>query len=507
MPCISIIVPIYNVAPYLDKCICSILEQTYRKLEIILVDDGSTDSSGDICDMYARKDERIHVIHKENGGLVSARKAGILVSTGEYVGYVDGDDWIEPDMYETMLQLMLQYEADMVTTNYFKESDNSCIISKDRIPCGCYDKRQLIPQMLCDKDFNECNLSPYIWSKLFRKELLQNIQLDVDNDINFGEDVAVSYPYILKCEKIVIDEYSGYHYMQRTDSIVNSRKCDELYCNMMLISYLEKVFGNTGYSKVLLPALNQYTKTLMLLRDISYFDDRDAKLILSPFGGIGKTDKIIIYGAGKMGQNIYRYLNTFQGIDILAWLDKEACTYQKWGMPIQEPERIKDYSDIGYKVIIAINNRKTATAVKKYLLSQGVEEKRIHWLLEAFVQDRRNVFEMCAHKKIAICGFRKNGKKLYETLVKNGYYVPYIIEPNYQALNGLQSLEKEAGAELLIVGFDKGEKFYKKAEVILVSDDMDFRFVRETMKIAGISVQILPQNKEKIVCSRIAKQT
>ena len=91
--------------------------------------------------------------------------------------------------------------------------------------------------------------------------------------------------------------------------------------------------------------------------------------------------------------------------------------------------------------------------------------------------------------------------------MKNGYYVPYIIEPNYQALNGLQGLEKEASAELLIVGFDKGEEFYKKAEVILVSDDMDFRFVRETMKIAGISVQILPQNKEKIICSRIVKQT
>ena len=97
---ISVIVPIYNVKEYLDKCISSICNQTYKNLEIILVDDGSTDGSATICDAFAKKDDRIVVIHKENGGLTSTRKAGVNIATGKYIGFVDGDDWIDEDMYE-----------------------------------------------------------------------------------------------------------------------------------------------------------------------------------------------------------------------------------------------------------------------------------------------------------------------------------------------------------------------------------------------------------------------
>lgn len=99
---ISVIVPIYNVAVYLEQCMESILRQTYTELEIILVDDGSTDGCYQICEEYKKKDSRVVVLHKENGGLVSARKAGIQAATGNYIAWVDGDDWIEPDMYERM---------------------------------------------------------------------------------------------------------------------------------------------------------------------------------------------------------------------------------------------------------------------------------------------------------------------------------------------------------------------------------------------------------------------
>ena len=101
---ISVIVPVYNVEQYLDRCVCSILNQTYQNLEIILVDDGATDSSGRMCDEYAKRDERIKVVHKQNGGLSDARNAGLAAATGEYIGYVDSDDWIEPDMYEKMYE-------------------------------------------------------------------------------------------------------------------------------------------------------------------------------------------------------------------------------------------------------------------------------------------------------------------------------------------------------------------------------------------------------------------
>ena len=113
-PKISIIVPIYNVEDYLPRCIESICQQTYKNLEIILVNDGSTDNSSNICNLYAQKDDRILVIHKQNGGLVTARKEGLRVSSGDFVGFVDGDDYIEPDMYDNLLRVILDKHADVV---------------------------------------------------------------------------------------------------------------------------------------------------------------------------------------------------------------------------------------------------------------------------------------------------------------------------------------------------------------------------------------------------------
>lgn len=492
----SVIVPIYNVAPFLDKCISSIIRQTYKELEIILVDDGSTDTSGDICDMYAKKDTRICVIHKKNGGLVSARKAGISIATGEYVGYVDGDDWIEPYMYETMLQLMLQYQADMVETNHFKEVENDSIVSKVKLPYGCYDSQQLVPQMLCDMDFNECNLSPYVWSKLFKKNLLQRIQLDVDNAISLGEDAAVSYPYVLLSEKVVVADYAGYHYVQRKDSIVNSRKCDELYRNMILLFYLLKKFVCYDGRDSLLHSLHQYAKILMLLRDVSYFDNRDSNIILSAFGGISREEKVIIYGAGKLGQNVYGYLSTFQDLEILSWLDREADTLKKWGFATETPEKIKSCIDKDCKIIIAIINRKAVTEVKKYLLSNGIDENRVLWLTEDFIQNAKSIFEMCEYRRIAICGFGKCGMALFKRLEKAGYVIPYVIEQDCHTIDEFDKIGKEMKQKVELVGLDKDVDFYKKADILIVSDDLDYESSCEKLKMNAFPIQIFPQNIE-----------
>ena len=119
---LSIIVPVYNVCDYLKDCIDSILAQSFTDFELILVDDGSTDGSGEICDEYVKRDSRIRVIHKGNGGVVSARKAGVAAAKGLYVGYVDGDDWIESDMYEKMVHYMREYDCDLVMCDIVHES-------------------------------------------------------------------------------------------------------------------------------------------------------------------------------------------------------------------------------------------------------------------------------------------------------------------------------------------------------------------------------------------------
>ena len=126
-PLISVIVPIYNVAPYLHECIDSIINQTYKNIEVILVDDGSTDNSGKICDEYAKKDRRMVVIHQENQGVNLARTNGLNIAKGDYIGYVDGDDWIEPEMYEHLLNKILETDADFIDSGLIKQDKNKKI--------------------------------------------------------------------------------------------------------------------------------------------------------------------------------------------------------------------------------------------------------------------------------------------------------------------------------------------------------------------------------------------
>ena len=138
---ISIIVPVYNIEQYIEQCVLSIRNQTYKNIEIILIDDGSTDGSGNICDKLAEGDQRIKVIHKKNGGLATARKDGVNSAKGKYIGFVDGDDWIEPNMYESLYNFAIENDAQMVTSAGYREYPGvrGKNILRDGLPQGLYD--------------------------------------------------------------------------------------------------------------------------------------------------------------------------------------------------------------------------------------------------------------------------------------------------------------------------------------------------------------------------------
>ena len=187
---ISIIVPIYNIRQYLDKCLSSIITQSYQNLEIILVEDGSTDESGIICDKYAECDRRIKVIHKQNGGLVSARKEGIKAAAGTYIGFVDGDDFIEPEMYEMLVRSIEEMQVDFVHSGYFKNDGQNLSVKsrekylfKDRKSREAFIKRQIL-----DPTDNQ-SVSPSIWSKLFRRDFLKEVYMGMQDNLSYGEDL------------------------------------------------------------------------------------------------------------------------------------------------------------------------------------------------------------------------------------------------------------------------------------------------------------------------------
>lgn len=210
-PKISVIVPVYKVEPYLRKCLDSIVDQTYENLEIILVDDGSPDNCGAICDEYAAWDERIRVIHQKNGGLSAARNAGLRIATGNYLGFVDSDDWVEPKMFEELFQGLTQAQADIAVCGRYEEYKDHQIAytwSKTQV----MDREEALGELLCNN-----KLQNLVWDKLYRQDLFKGIWFPEGKTF---EDMAVMHLLFLRACRVVCLPGAMYHYLQRPDSIV-----------------------------------------------------------------------------------------------------------------------------------------------------------------------------------------------------------------------------------------------------------------------------------------------
>ena len=202
----SVIVPIYNVEPYLRQCVESILGQTCSDFELILVDDGSPDNCPAICDEYAARDERVRVIHKPNGGLVSARQAGLEIARGEYVVPVDSDDYVKPQMLQRAKELLQRDDSDMVIFGIEFFTDDSRRTLHEAMPEGLYEKNAiretLYPNILMAPDMT--HMFYYVWGKVFRRRLYAPCQRRVDPRISMGEDVTCLMPIYMAAEKITV---------------------------------------------------------------------------------------------------------------------------------------------------------------------------------------------------------------------------------------------------------------------------------------------------------------
>ena len=165
---ISIIISVYNGDTYLDRCLNSITSQTYRNLEIILINDGSTDGSGRICDVWASKDPRIKILHTINQGVAAARNYGLHVASGEYIGFADADDWAEPDMFKELVDSLEQYDADIAICGFEKKWPDHSVLKVSKSLC-CYTKEEALYELILDR-----NMQSYLWNKLFRRKCIPN---------------------------------------------------------------------------------------------------------------------------------------------------------------------------------------------------------------------------------------------------------------------------------------------------------------------------------------------
>lgn len=210
-PKISVIIPVYNVEPYLRRCIDSVIGQTYTNLEIILVDDGSTDNCGAICDEYAARDDRIQVLHRENGGVSAARNAGLVAAGGEWVGFVDADDYIEPDMYEYMLALAGESGADIAQCGFFMEEGGASWLH------FCRDENLVLPDGAASFSQEEWKqIGNSASNKLYRAEALRGIAFELN--CTLGEDLLFNVHVLRQAAGIVLGKDAKYHYVQREGS-------------------------------------------------------------------------------------------------------------------------------------------------------------------------------------------------------------------------------------------------------------------------------------------------
>ena len=369
-PLVSIIIPVYGIEKYIGQCVESIMEQSYRTLQIILVDDGSPDRCPDICDLYASKDARIEVIHKPNGGLVSARKAGLQAAQGDYVCYVDGDDWVEPAYVENLVDAVVGADVDMAASGYHKDILEQTHTVVDLVPPGVYEGRRLVwlqERMMSIGGIFEAGLSTYLWNKIYRRELLLEPQMAVDERISIGEDTAVVYPAAMLARKIVVTDSCFYHYRQRDDSMLkgnystegNKEKIRVLYEYMCAFSL--KYDALCGWKR----QVDDFVLGVCMMH------------IGGPmiFGADIRGKKVAIFKAGVFGQHLHQGLRQGNVCEVVSWVDDAWKECRRCGLDVDPVESISTV-DFDY-VLLASMERPLTEEATRQMESLGIPEEKI----------------------------------------------------------------------------------------------------------------------------------
>ena len=370
-PKISIIVPIYNAEKTLRRCINSIIIQTYPNIEIILIDDGSDDNSLAVCKSYAEKDKRVKVFHQSNSGLVRTRKLGISLAEGDYIGFVDSDDWVDDDFYEALYKNI--YDADFIHTGYILEKgetkrlfDLSEMILTNRNRLTDEIRKKMILWLYRGK------IAPSIWSKLFKKAFIKDIYSNVPDDQQMGEDLITFRIGIQKATKICISNIQKYHYCVRSNSM--SHQIDEatVLAKMNLLSTLKSILNNMEIydDGNAIRSLYKITIESIFAQSLQtpnmYFIGNIEKL---------REKKIILFGSGAVGNDFYAQIKKYDDINLISWMDSFP---EKNKYPWKQIENISEIRKYMYDfVIIAALRKDTVKSMKETLKNLAVSSEKV----------------------------------------------------------------------------------------------------------------------------------
>jgi len=376
---LGVVVPVYNTKSYLEKCIDSIIHQSFTDIKVVLVDDGSTDGSAEICDNFASADNRVYVLHQKNQGKLAARYNGVKCLNTDYITFVDSDDWLDLDTYKNMTEYMGK-NIDVISFMMIRSFDNYCTKSRSYFSFGEYTsekiKNHIIPNMIWDCVENRFGLDPALWNKIIKRDIVLSVLSKVRHmPISYGDDVAVVYPLMKKINSFVlVNEYLYYHRQRKNNEIAPYYLDKDYYPKLaMLYSWLRDEFED---DECLVEQIDRFfvesAKYRMKLYTSNYHF-----YPLFPFDKISYKSRIILYGASDIGREYYEQLKSLNYAEVVLWVDINYDNYTS--LPIKSPDELGDNIQYDY-VVIAVKTKEVAKKIEDYLLNEkNVKQDKIIW--------------------------------------------------------------------------------------------------------------------------------
>lgn len=378
---LSIIVPLYNQEKYIHQCVTSILAQRNIDIQLIIVNDGSTDSSLDICNNIAENDDRVLVVNRLNGGPAEARKTGLEFVQTKYVTFVDADDFILPNAYESAIKFMND-DVDMIfyeISRYFDE--NRIRTEQHIIKEGLYNKerieREVYPKLIWDFYRKTPGIECSQCVKIVKKSLLERTYANLgENRFYYGEDIVISYPMFTYIDSMAVISESYYMHRQReNDAVPNYIESDRFFSEVYkMCEFLRKQMSECEYDfHSQIDYFYMYSVELKKKCYGDYFYRRD---FMFPFDKVEPNKQIILYGAGDMGRTYYNQLTKINYCSEIIWVDRSAESMNKQninGISILYEDKTKESEN----VVIAIDNETVVNDVKNMLLQLGYDESKI----------------------------------------------------------------------------------------------------------------------------------
>lgn len=378
---LSVIVPVYNAESTIRDCLESILNQTYHNFELILVDDGSTDKSSSICDEYARKNDRVSVIHIDNSGPFQARKLGAEKAKGEILTFSDADDWLEINTFETVMQIFSECNPDIFAYAY---TAGDSIVEKhlydEKLYCRDEIRDNIIPGMMHDSAIGGRRLNPSLCCKFIKKKLYSQVTESVKDKITLGEDALVTYPAVCMADSIFICNKVLYHYRNNNLSCTHTFPLERILEVKALQNNMVRLFDEMGILDKVEFQIESYIRLFFEMMAKSWYGLELSPITFNfPYQYIAKGSEVFIYGAGSVGKSYINGLKISNYASIAGWADINYEKYKTYNnVNIIAPEVIRERTfDI---LLIAVWDEKTAYDIKLNLTDMGIPENKVFWI-------------------------------------------------------------------------------------------------------------------------------